>query len=323
MKIKTNQSISKIVLESARSLTKYLIGTGGWAYFKVPGQSSLRAYSRIFDFVEVNYTFYKYSDTRMVEHWRRTVPSDFTFTVRCHQDLTHRIGFKPVQEAYTVFSRMIGVCRVLKAPFLHLETPVRYTFDEQKVREAREFFSNVDQRGVGLAWEIRGEVTEEIAKLMQDFDIVHSVDLSREAPAFRSDVVYTRLFGKGKHNIYQFTDEELEEIDQKTVKSKARIAVATFHGLKMNTDAARFKAYKEKGVFLPVTSFTGVDSARAVLSEDTQFPSTKAELIEHQGWKVIDLEADKRIHLSELLSKLPEKTYHSVEEIIQELEVHA
>ena len=272
--------------------------------------------------MEVNYTFYKYPNMGMVEHWRRTVPSDFTFTVRCHQDLTHRIGLNPVQEAYTVFNRMIGVCRVLKAPFLHLETPARYTFDEQKVSETRGFFSTVDLKGVRLAWEIRRKVTEKIVEVMEDFGIVHSVDLSRETPVFKSDVVYTRLFGKGKHNIYQFTDEELEEIDNKIVKSEAKIVVASFHGLRMNTDAARFKVYKEKGVFLPVTSFTGANSARVVLSEDARFPSTKAELIEQQGWKVIDLETDKRIHLSELLSKLPEKTYCSVEEVVHELEGH-
>jgi uncharacterized protein YecE (DUF72 family) len=251
------------------------------------------------------------------------VPADFTFTVRCHQDLTHRIGFKPVQEAYTVFSQMIRVCRVLKAPFLHLETPTRYAFDEQKVREARKFFSTIDLKGVRLAWETRGKLTEEVVNLMENIGIVHSVDLSKEMPALQSDVVYTRLFGKGKHNIYQFTDEELEKIDQRIVKSEAKIVILSFHGLRMNTDATRFKAYKEKGVFLPVTSFTGVDSAKAVLSEDAHFPSTKAELVEHQGWKVIDLESDKRVHLSELLSKLPEKTYHSVEEVVQELEVNS
>jgi hypothetical protein len=214
---------------------------------------------------------------------------------------------------------MIRICRVLKAPFLHLETPARYAFDEQKVGNARDFFSTVDLKEIHLAWEMRAKVTEKATKLMQDFGIAHSVDLSRETPAFKSDVVYTRLFGKGKHNIYQFTDEELEEIDQKIVKSEAKVVVASFHGLKMNTDAARFKVYKEKGLFPPVTSFTGANSARAVLSEDACFPSTKAKLIEHQGWKVIDLETNKRIHLSELLSKLPEKTYRSVEEVIHEL----
>jgi uncharacterized protein YecE (DUF72 family) len=303
-------------------VTEYLVGTGGWAYFKVPRQSSLRVYSRIFNFVEVNYTFYKYPSMGMVEHWRRIVPADFTFSVRCHQDLTHRIGLKPVEEAYAVFSQMIGICRVLNAPFLHLETPPRYNFDEQKIKDVREFFEGVNLKGIRLAWEMRAKPTLEVVNLMEELGVVHSVDLSKETPAFKSDVAYTRLFGKGKHNIYQFTDEELEEIDQKIVKSEAKIVVASFHGLRMITDAARFKAYKEKDVFLPVTAYLGVDSARAVLSEDALFPSTRAELIEHQGWKVVDLKADKRVHLSELLSELPDKTYNSVDEVVKALEAY-
>jgi uncharacterized protein YecE (DUF72 family) len=303
-------------------VTEYLVGTGGWAYFKVPRQSSLRVYSRIFNFVEVNYTFYKYPSMGMVEHWRRTVPADFTFSVRCHQDLTHRIGLKPVEEAYAVFSQMIGICRVLNARFLHLETPARYTFDEQKTKEAREFFEGASLKGIRLAWEMRAEHTLDVVNLMKELGIVHSVDLSRETPAFKSDVVYTRLFGKGEHNIYQFSDEELEEIDGKILKSEAKIVVASFHGLRMAIDAARFKAYKEKEVFLPVTAYTGVDSARAVLNEDARFPSTKAELIEHQGWKVVDLKADKRVHLSELLSRMPDKTYSNVDEVVKALEAY-
>jgi uncharacterized protein YecE (DUF72 family) len=84
-------------------MTEYLIGTGGWAYLNVPGKSSLKAYSEIFNSVEVNYTFYEYPDAKTVERWRRTVPQDFTFTVRCHQDLTHRIGLRPVEEAYPLY----------------------------------------------------------------------------------------------------------------------------------------------------------------------------------------------------------------------------
>ena len=39
-----------------RYLPDFLIGTGGWAYFQVPNKPSLKAYSEIFSFVEVNYT---------------------------------------------------------------------------------------------------------------------------------------------------------------------------------------------------------------------------------------------------------------------------
>lgn len=301
-------------------MTEYLVGTGGWAYFKVPNKPSLEAYSENFNFVEVNYTFYEYPSIKMVERWRRAVPKDFTFTVRCHQDFTHRTGFKPVTQAYAVFSRMIGICRILDAPFLHLLTPASCIFDDEKIRQAEDFFSTISLKGVRLAWEVRSPVTAKLVNLMQDFEIVHSVDLSREEPAFKSDVVYTRVFGKGKHNLYQFTDEELMEIDQKILKAEAKVAVITYHGPRMTSDALRFKKYKETGRFMAVTAYTGIDSARAVLQEDAKLPSTKTELIEHQGWKVIDLTVDKRVHLRELLSKIPEKTYNSIQEVNEKLE---
>jgi len=301
-------------------VTQYLIGTGGWAYFTSPMGSSLTAYSKAFNFVEVNYTFYKYPDTRMVERWRRTVPSDFAFTVRCHQDLTHRIGLRPVEEAYAVFNQMIAFCRMLRAPFLHLQTPASYVFDEHRLNEARDFFSAVNLKGVKLAFEIRGSVMEKTVNLLRDFNIVHSVDLSRQQPAYRSDVIYSRLFGKGEHNIYQFDDDELTEIDNKILKAEAKIAIVSFHGIRMNRDAFRFKQYKETGAFIPVTEFMGIDSVRAVLSEDARFPLTKAELIENQGWKVVDITSEKRVHLSELLSRLPDGRYNRVEEVVEALE---
>jgi hypothetical protein len=163
--------------------------------------------------------------------------------------------------------------------------------------------------------------TAEVVRAMQDLDIVHCVDLSREDPSFQSDVVYTRLFGKGKHNIYQFTDEEIEEIDQKILKPEVVVAAISYHSIKMATDAIRLMQYKKTGEFLPVTAFTGADSVRAVLSEDARFPSSKEDLIEHQGWKVVDLTSDRRVHVSELLSKIPEKTYNNVDEVILVLEV--
>lgn len=301
-------------------MTEYLIGTGGWAYFKIPNKPALEAYSENFNFVEVNYTFYEYPSTRMVERWRRTVPNDFTFTVRCNQDLTHKIGLRPIDQAYEVFSRMIFICRILDAPLLHLLTPASYILDDAKISQAKDFFSTINLKGVRLAWEVRSPITKKLVGLMEDFEIVHSVDLSKEKPAFKSDVIYTRLFGKGKHTIYQFTDEELIEIDQKILKAETKVAALSYHGVRMNTDALRFKKFKETGKFLPVTAYAGIDSARAVLEEDARFPSTKAELISHQGWKVIDLTVDKRVHLSELLSKLPEKTYNGVKEIVKELE---
>jgi uncharacterized protein YecE (DUF72 family) len=303
-------------------MQEYLVGTGGWTYFRVPGKPFLKAYSEVFNFVEVNCTFYEYPDVRLVERWRRMVPENFTFAVRCHQDLTHRIRLKPVDAAFEVLAKMKTYCRILNAHFLVLETPSSYKMD-QTLPDAKAFFSSANLGEVRLVWEIRAPVIPQAVNLMQDFNIVHSVDLSEEKPAFASDVVYSRLFGKGQMNLYQFMDEELVDIDRKVLEglaSGAKVIALSYHGARMFSDAARFVQYKKTGKFFAVTPFTGLDSAKNVLVEDARFPSSKQSLIEKQGWKVIDLTAEKRVHLSDLLTKIPDRTYNNVEEIVNALE---
>jgi uncharacterized protein YecE (DUF72 family) len=301
-------------------LTEYLIGTGGWAYFKISGKTSLKAYSEVFNFAEVNYTFYEYPDLRAVERWRRTVPKSFIFAVRCHQDLTHRVGLRPVDEAYYILGKMLTVCEILDSPFLVLETPASYVMDKKAVEAVREFFSASTLHGVRLVWELRARLTAMLAELMRDFNVILAVDLSKETPSVESDIIYSRLFGKGDHNIFQFTDEEFLFVDRKIESAAPRVAALSYHGVRMSVDAARFMQYKKTGKFLPITEFTGIDSARSVLSEDAQFPMSKSELIKHQGWKVIDLTLEKRVRLSQLLSRVPEKTYNSVDEVTEALE---
>lgn len=300
-------------------MTTFLVGAGGWAYFQVPDKPPLKAYSEVFNFVEVNSTFYEYPNPRTVEGWRRIVPADFTFSVRCHQDLTHRIGLKPVDEAYEVFYKMKAYCDALEAPFLVLETPASQVLDAKSIGAARDFFSSVSTGDLQLVWEYRAPFTPEIVSLMQDFGIIQSVDLSLQKPSPDFTVVYSRVFGKGKHNLYQFTDEELAEIEQNAQKPAVKMIAVSFHGARMYNDAARSQVHMRTGKFLPVTSYFGVDSAKSVLSEDARFPTSKAQLVDDQGWKVIDLTQDKRVHLADVLGKLPEKTYRSITDVAVEL----
>jgi len=156
--------------------------------------------------------------------------------------------------------------------------------------------------------------------LLEELNIIHCVDLLKvEEPAYLNDVLYTRLFGKGHHNIYQPLDSELKQIDQAATKEGVKKAVITSHSVRMFKDAARFKIYKETGEFPMVTKSTGVNSLAEVLREDAKFPTTKTELLAHQGWKIIDLTPTERIHASDILQKLPEKTYNKIDDIIQML----
>jgi len=89
----------------------------------------------------------------------------------------------------------------------------------------------------------------------------------------------------------------------------------------MYKDAARLKTYKLSGRFPMATGSTGTGSLREVLGEDAKFPATKQKLIEDQGWKIIDLTPERRVHASELLQAIPEKIYNSIDEVIQELAI--
>jgi uncharacterized protein YecE (DUF72 family) len=300
-------------------LPDFLIGTGGWAYFKVPNKTSLKAYSELFNFVEVNNTFYDYPTFQTVRRWRETVPNDFTFSVRCHQDLTHNIGFIPSSQAYEIFYQMRKYCNILNSPYLVLETPATYLVNKKNEKETRDFFSSLSINGLRLVWENRAPITQTVVGIMEDFGIINCVDLSKQKPSFDLDVTYSRLFGKGQHNLYQFNDYELVDIERKAQDTDSKTIILSYHGARMNSDAARFKHYKGSGIFLPVTAYTGIDSVKAVLSEDITFPISKAELNAKQGWKVVDLTPDRRVHLSGVLANLPEKSYSSLDEVIKEL----
>ncbi|MFB0501820.1 MAG: DUF72 domain-containing protein [Candidatus Bathyarchaeia archaeon] len=304
-------------------MTRYLIGAGGWAYFQVPGVHPLVAYSKAFNFVEVNSTFYEISNLKLVESWRRLVPPDFEFAVRCNKALTYKHKFQPTPEAFEVLEIMITICRTLKAEILHIQTPATFQPTKSNVELIRNFFSSADLKGIRIALETRGTkqpLDPNLVKVMQDYNMVHCVDLSKdEKPAYKSDILYSRLFGKGPHNIYQPTDEELRRIDKKASKGDHKTVAVSFHFVRMYKDAARFKIYKQTGKFPTVTKSTGLTSLTEVLREDAKFPSNKRELIRHQGWKLIDLTADKRVHASYMLKKLPEKTYNSINEVVQTL----
>jgi uncharacterized protein YecE (DUF72 family) len=305
-------------------LKEYLIGTGGWAYFNVPGLHPLVSYGRAFNFVEVNSTFYQIPPLEEVKKWRRLVPSDFQFAVRAHRIVAQ--GKKPqlTQETLATFDKMKQICSILNADILHVQIPASFQLTQALISELHNLVSAADLGKLRLALEIRGaqpsRLPVELLRVMQEYDMIHCTDVSKgEMPAYNSDILYSRLFGKGEHNIYQPTDEELAEIDNKVSNSNAQRIAMSFHFVRMYKDAARLKIYKQTGRFPKVTRSEGLSSLEEVISEDARFPSTKQEIMRSQGWKLFDLSQDKRAHTRDFLQQLPEKTYNSVDEIIDSL----
>jgi uncharacterized protein YecE (DUF72 family) len=52
--------------------------------------ASMRKYFEKFSTSELNSTFYRYPQDKTVEGWRQKAPKSFEFTVKAHQDISHR-----------------------------------------------------------------------------------------------------------------------------------------------------------------------------------------------------------------------------------------
>jgi uncharacterized protein YecE (DUF72 family) len=91
---------------------KYYIGCSGWSYtswkgpFYPPNLENsdwLRFYSQIFDYVEIDSSFYSIPDRFMVENWSKKTPENFGFTAKFPKTVTHDKYLVEVEEEVELF----------------------------------------------------------------------------------------------------------------------------------------------------------------------------------------------------------------------------
>lgn len=96
------------------------VGTSGWAYRhwlgrvyprRLPGPQLLPHFARRFPSVEVNSTYYRLPEPRVVDAWREAVPPGFRFVVKAPGSITHDKRLRDVEEETTEFLNLCGRLR--------------------------------------------------------------------------------------------------------------------------------------------------------------------------------------------------------------------
>ncbi len=293
------------------------IGTGGWDYFRVPDSDRLKAYSSVYDFVEVNSTYYRVPRPASVTSWRRRVPSGFEFAVRCPRSLVERYRLEMNSATGRIIDSMEKICRYLKASTFTISVSKPVVEDKDLAQKLDSLISRISFEDVKVAVEFRGsEPSKDVLEILDDHGALHCVDISREDPKVESNVLYSRLFGKGPDNIYEFDDDELKEIATKAKAPKFEKSILAFHGVRMHRDAARLTTFLKSGRFPSLTGQVGLDSLGAVLREDATFPTTRANLLEKQGWKLFDKTSEERVRARQALEKLPNRSFRTLNEVL-------
>lgn len=241
------------------------VGTSGWSYpesegtwkgyFYPPGtKNELEYYSRFFNTVEVNSSFYRPPNPAYVENWAKRTPSGFLFTVKLWQKFTHpkmyleSSGKEAVicHEDIDMFRRSLEpLVKAGKMGALLAQFPPSFKNDDfgRQVLEiiAREFGQ------YRLAVELRHKSWSDdpaIADLLRQFNIAwvqidepkFSSSIATELPA-TADFAYFRFHGRNAENWwngttetryqYLYSPEEIRELTEK-VKAASEKTSVTF-----------------------------------------------------------------------------------------------
>src|SRR5207247_5609495 len=239
---------------------------------------------------------------------RSRVPADFVVALKASQVVTHADRLHATASGRTALAHDLRIAGILRAPFVILETPASLGFEKEEVSGLRDLAAMVP-RGTRLGLEARafrrGPLPHDLERAMADGRVLDVVDLSQTKPRVADSDVYTRLFGPGPSNVYQFDDAEMRDIGRSS--GDAVRTAFTFHGVRMYEDAARFLTFKRTGAFPAATDRLGLASLEEVLRSDARFPACHEDTLMAQGWKVFDLDDKTRADAAMFHDRTPQQ----------------
>jgi uncharacterized protein YecE (DUF72 family) len=165
------------------------IGTQGWNYDAWVGPffplgtrpaDFLSLYSRAFDTVEVDSTFYAIPPAQTVRNWARRTPAEFTFALKLPQEITHEKRLRGVEGVTAEFldrarelGGKLGVILIQLGPdFAPVELPALASYLPQLPRDMR----------FAIEFRQRGWIHEGILALLAEHNIALALTDARWIP---------------------------------------------------------------------------------------------------------------------------------------------
>jgi len=230
------------------------IGTSGWIYLhwdgifypedynppatlqthptrpkKETATTHLQYYSKHFNTVEINYSFYHLPRPTTYQNWYNQVPADFIFAVKTSRFITHIKRLKGVKEAWKHFIRNALYLKEKLGPIL-FQFPPSFKATSENIRRLEKFLKYIRENScsnsykfVRYAFEFRHKswCEDKTYKLLKKYNVAWVIADSPRYP--RADVVtanfvYIRLHGSKILFASKYTKKELKVLSQKIKK---------------------------------------------------------------------------------------------------------
>jgi len=211
-------------------MAKLLIGTSGYNYPHwgkgvfypkgIPQSQWLEYYSRHFDTVELNVTFYRLVKRQVFEGWYRRTPEKFLFAVKGSRYITHIKRLRNCEEAIQRFSEN---CQGLgeKLDVILWQLPPQSVYRKEPFATFCKLVSGFPVLNkTQHAFEFRHDswFVSEVVRLLEHYGFSLCISDSPNLPSretVTADFVYLRFHGSQALYGSKYTDEELTRWAQK------------------------------------------------------------------------------------------------------------
>ena len=192
------------------------VGTSGYSYKEwkgtfypedLPAAKMLPYYGERFDSVEINNTFYRMPDAKMVAKWGEQVPEAFTFALKAPQRITHQKKLTGAGDDVNLLFDAAEMLGPKLGPVL-FQLPPYSRKDAVKLRE----FVNVLPPGRRVAFEFRHEswFDDEIYAILRQRDIALCAADTDEVTDVEALLVPTASWGYMRLRRTEYAAGEIE-----------------------------------------------------------------------------------------------------------------
>lgn len=219
---------------SAKKKTQILVGTSGWSYDhwkeifypkEVKTKDWLNYYAQIFPTVEINSTFYHTPLPSTIEKWNAQVPTNFIFSIKANQYITHRKRLHDCEESLLFFYKNIQNLKKKVGPLL-IQLPPSFRLNKERLVE---FIKIMDKKYLHT-FEFRHAswFVDDIYELMSENNIALCItDLNGHLSPeeITSHFTYIRLQGPQKAYQGSYGPKKLKEWKNKIETWASKISV--------------------------------------------------------------------------------------------------
>ena len=224
---------------------------------------SKAGYAELLSCVEIQLTFYQPPQLATLERWRSEVPTDFEFTLKAWQLITHSAKsptykrlkrklsdaelletgyFKPTTLVDEAWKTTLACAQALGAKTILFQCPASFTQTPEHIQNLVHFFTRIERSGLTCCWEPRGPWDKHLIKdLCEDLQLWHVVD-PFVTTTMTPEQCYFRLHGRQGWR-YQYETDELADLVELLPTEKP--GYVFFNNRYMRQDALVFKQLLE------------------------------------------------------------------------------